>query len=321
MFTRREGLDAILHRSEPSAWSRFLSQPVLFLARTISLWHTKQAWGILARKKEQKLDNPSPRVPVTVVCISDTHNCQPDLPDGDILVHAGDLTQSGSLKEVQETIDWLNRQPHLHKIIVGGNHDLILDDNYHYHRSAHAGVDREKANIRWGNVIYLQNTSVTISCAHDRELKVYGSPFSVRHGNWAFQYPRATNIWDNSAIPADTDILITHGPPQGHLDLDRFGCKFLLEALWKLEKKPRLHVFGHVHGGYGTEESRFDAVQRAYDDVIVSNGGFGRLLFLLYAFLSSIVRVEQRSSTLFVNAAMVGGLRDEKRRAPIIINM
>ncbi|PGH16221.1 hypothetical protein AJ80_05244 [Polytolypa hystricis UAMH7299] len=188
---------------------------------------------------------------VTVVCISDTHNCQPRLVDGDILIHAGDLTQSGSLKEVQATIDWLNSQPHAQKVVIAGNHDLILDNNYRYHPSSHPGAFHRKESVNWGDVTYLQNSSVTLRCSHDRELKIYGSPFSLRHGNWAFQYPRTTNIWDEHSIPADTDILITHGPPQGHLDLDRFGYKFLLESLWKLRKKPQLHVFGHVHGGYG----------------------------------------------------------------------
>ena len=58
--------------------------------------------------------------PITVVCISDTHNLQPDLPDGDLLVHAGDLTSFGTFDELQSQLDWLNKQPHRYKIVIGG---------------------------------------------------------------------------------------------------------------------------------------------------------------------------------------------------------
>jgi 3',5'-cyclic AMP phosphodiesterase CpdA len=66
-----------------------------------------------------------------VVCVSDTHNSQAALPDGDVLIHAGYLTQSGSMKELKATVDWLRAQPHPNKIVVAGNHDLCLDANYH----------------------------------------------------------------------------------------------------------------------------------------------------------------------------------------------
>jgi hypothetical protein len=65
---------------------------------------------------------------ISVVCISDTHNTKPSLPDGDLLLHAGDLTQYGLFDELQAQLDWLNAQPHQHKIIIAGNHDLILDE-------------------------------------------------------------------------------------------------------------------------------------------------------------------------------------------------
>lgn len=301
MFGRREGgLDALLHRKPPSIWSQFLAHPVHFLARKIYAWR---------RLPSTKLSSP-----VTVVCVSDTHNCQPILPDGDILIHAGDLTQSGSLREVQATLDWMNRQPHPHKVAIAGNHELILDTTF---SSAHRD---HRQNIVWGEVIYLQDEAVTLKPSHDRDIKIYGSPWTRRQGNWAFQYTRTTDVW-HGTIPPDTDILVTHQPPKGHLDLDGFGCDFLLRELWRLSKKPRLHVFGHVHEGHGLELTCFDKVQRRYDDVICK-GGVLQLLSLLCSFLSTALQFTTRSrfTTWFVNASTVGGLRDEKRRKPITIN-
>ena len=222
MFSSREAsLDALLHRRRPSVWSEFLSHPVLFLAQKIYGWH-------------RILSSVEPLSPITVVCISDTHNCQPCLPDGDILIHAGDLTQSGSLSEIHSTLDWLNRQPHRYKVVIAGNHELILDSSF-------ASNSNCRQDIRWGDVIYLQNESITIKCSHGRNIKIYGSPWTPKHGNWAFQYSRTTDIW-HGTVPADIDILITHVPPRGHLDLNGLGCKFLLGELWRLQRKPRLHV-------------------------------------------------------------------------------
>ena len=62
--------------------------------------------------------------PINVVCISDTHNQQPDLPDGDLLLHAGDLTQDGSFDELQAQLDWLNGQRHRCKVVIAGNDGL-----------------------------------------------------------------------------------------------------------------------------------------------------------------------------------------------------
>jgi predicted phosphohydrolase len=303
MFGSREAsLEELLHRRRPSVWSEFLSHPVLFLAQKIYGWH--------------RILSAAPPSPITVVCISDTHNCQPCLPDGDILIHAGDLTQSGSLSEIHSTLDWLNRQSHRYKVVIAGNHDLILDSSISSHPNLNCRQD-----IRWGDVIYLQNESITVKCSHDRNIKIYGSPWTPKHGNWAFQYSRTTDIW-HGTIPADTDILITHVPPKGHLDLNGLGCKFLLRELWRLQRKPRLHVFGHVHEGYGIEQARFDSAQRAYDNVVLSEGGFLWLLYLLYIFLSAIHDAgRSMTSTWFVNASIVGGLRDEKRRKPIIVHI
>lgn len=55
-----------------------------------------------------------------IVCISDTHNNTPKLPPGDVLIHAGDLTNQGSYDELERTVAWLEKAPFEVKIVVAG---------------------------------------------------------------------------------------------------------------------------------------------------------------------------------------------------------
>jgi len=101
---------------------------------------------------------------------------------------------------------------------------------------------------------YLENIGVTIE-----GVSFWGSPYTPEFLNWAFMYPRghaANQYWDQ--IPAGLDVLITHGPPYGILDQsapgeEHLGCAELLKAVQK--KKPKVHIFGHIHGGAGTFEN------------------------------------------------------------------
>lgn len=114
---RNSSLDALIHQLRPSAWQQFLDRPCIFLARKFYTWQPAIPAQPLANY-------------VSIVCVSDTHNAQPKLPNRDILIHAGDLTQSGSLHELQKTVDWLRSQPHKTRIVITGNHDLILDARF-----------------------------------------------------------------------------------------------------------------------------------------------------------------------------------------------
>ncbi|GAB1320296.1 hypothetical protein MFIFM68171_10506 [Madurella fahalii] len=178
------GLDPLLHRPRPGAWQQFLDRPCIFLARML---YTRQP--VIPA---QPLADP-----VSVVCISDTHNFQLALPDGDILVHAGDLTQSGSLKELQAMVDWLRLQPHSIKIVIAGNHDTLLDSSY---VTAGKASSESKRDLDWGDLIYLENSGTTITCPNGRRLRVYGSLRSPRHGNWAFQYFRSDDEFLKSLV-------------------------------------------------------------------------------------------------------------------------
>ena len=211
------GLHEILNRKRPGPWQRFRAQPCIFLAQSLYAW---RRYIPAAPLKD----------PISVVCISDTHNNKVHVPDGDVLIHAGDLTQSGSFKELQQALDWLRSQPHHTKIVIAGNHDLLLDTQYN---NIPDQTVSERAQLDWGNLIYLENEKREILGANGRRLNVYGSPHSPRHGNWAFQYPRSKDIWIDS-IPEGIDILITHSPPSAHLDLLKFGCVHLLNSLCRV---------------------------------------------------------------------------------------
>ncbi|KAJ9635080.1 hypothetical protein H2199_008566 [Coniosporium tulheliwenetii] len=227
---------------------------------------------------------------------------------------AGDLTQFGSFQKLQTSIDWLNILPHKHKIVVAGNHDLHLDPAFRNPNPEQRGT------IEWGNIRYLQDDSIDLKCAGGRTVRVFGNPWIIRHGNWAFQYPHSVDVWRNT-IPPNTDILVTHTPPRGHLDLKYSGCAFLLDELWRLKSKPRLHVFGHVHEGYGQEWVMFDGLQKAYEDVMRGQRGFWALWRVVLQFLKVRTWPGKGGPTLMVNAAMVGGLRDEVKRVAVTVQL
>ncbi|KAF2273258.1 Metallo-dependent phosphatase [Westerdykella ornata] len=296
MLRREGGLDALLERPRPNLWQQFIREPCIFLATKLYEW--------------RRIVRSQPINPISVVCISDTHNSKPDIPAGEILIHAGDMSQSGTLKEIQQSLDWLNSLPHLFKILIAGNHDILLD-------STQPRADQvERASLNWGSVIYLNSESTTITCSNGRRLRIYASPLSPRHGNWAFQYSRNQDVW-HGKVPEGTDVLITHGPPKGHLDAGHLGCKFLLEELWR--RKPKLHVFGHVHEGYGLEWVQFDALQRAYENTVIAGGGIWNLGQVVLEFLYAMFSPVKESRGLLVNPSMVGGLRDDQRRRPITV--
>ncbi len=175
-----------------------------------------------------------------VVCISDTHgrHASLDIPDGDLLIHAGDLTDHGEWDLLESFDRWLETLAHPHKVVIAGNHDFCFER------------EPERAASMLSNATYLQDSSATVD-----GLRIYGSPWQPWFYDWAFNLGRGAEIaarW--AAIPTDTDILVTHGPPLGSGDrvvrsAEQVGCADLLRALDRV--RPRLHVFGHIHEGYG----------------------------------------------------------------------
>jgi Icc-related predicted phosphoesterase len=177
-----------------------------------------------------------------LVLIADTHGLHDkvQMPAGDILVCAGDITNTGTVAQVGAFNEWLKGLPYKHKIIIAGNHDWLFENQPSMARSMIT------------NAIYLQDESVEIE-----GIKFYGSPWQPWFCNWAFNLHRGEPLaakWN--IIPEDTDVLITHGPPYTILDRcmdnEMVGCRDLLERIEIV--KPKLHVFGHIHGGYGQEQ-------------------------------------------------------------------
>lgn len=180
-----------------------------------------------------------------VVCISDTHMQHLDLemPDGDILIHAGDGTDMGEVEEFVRLNAWfrkLKAEKYKDIIYVPGNHDLLFQDDPQYAREIMKDV----------TVLIDEGISV-------QGKSIYGSPWSVTFFDWAFMKPdlNLSQIW--AMIPENLDMLITHSPPYGILDENARGTRCGSMTLMKevLDKKPKFHVFGHIHEDGGKEYS------------------------------------------------------------------
>jgi Icc-related predicted phosphoesterase len=174
-----------------------------------------------------------------IVAMADTHNEHARLvvPDGDVLIHAGDLTGRGTLPELEQVADWLRAQPHAHKVVIAGNHDFALQRNPVTARALFHGLT------------FLEDGEATLA-----GLRIWGSPWQPWFHDWAFNARRGKEIdakW--KLIPEGLDVLVTHGPPAGFgdrcFDGEAVGCADLLRHLGRV--KPRLHLFGHIHEDRG----------------------------------------------------------------------
>ena len=185
-------------------------------------------------------------LPLKFVAISDTHcrHLNVKLPKGDVLLHAGDISYKGKKEEIVDFLLWFAKLPFKHKIFIAGNHDFYLEKE-------------KETNIQSlipEGVIYLNDSEVVID-----GIKIWGSPVTPWFFNWAFNRKRGKEIkkhWDK--IPADTDIILTHGPAYGILDTvlnnTNTGCKDLLNTIERI--KPKAHVFGHIHECYGAAKKK-----------------------------------------------------------------
>ena len=221
--------------------------------------------GYQITKITSKTTNPRECGMIRIVCISDTHSSvesvQPpyNVPDGDILIHAGDFTDYGEVDKVKEFNPLLGTLPHKHKIVIAGNNDTSFDpsvigpQNRFWEKLQHPELHMVKSFLT--NCIYLQDNHVTIE-----GYKIYGTPWQplfFGHGHRAFQIMHSdVEQWENvcSKIPSDTDILVSHGPPLGIQDVDAegnmCGSEVLLRHIVK-RVKPMYHIFGHIHASHG----------------------------------------------------------------------
>lgn len=180
--------------------------------------------------------------------ISDTHGLHHHedliIPDGDIIVHCGDVSNVGKINEIEGFLNWFSSLPYKNKIMVPGNHDFGFERSFDVLNNM---VDSRK-------VICLIDQSIEVE-----GIKFWGSPITPWFNNWAFNRFRGSEIehhWNK--IPDNVDVLITHGPPSyvSHLskvlDGQDVGCRDLYRTIKRV--KPKINCFGHIHEGYGIYE-------------------------------------------------------------------
>ena len=252
------------------------------------------------------------------------------MPNGDVLLHAGDLTVHGSFAELQARLDWLKTLPNRYKVVIAGNHDLLLDPEFvnRFPDRIYEGEGTSRSDLDWGDIIYLHNTAAQLAFpGSGRSLTVYGSPQTEQFGTWAFQYPPIRRVWPDS-IPEGVDILLVHGPPRGHLDEGGKGCPQLLREVRRVQ--PRLVVFGHIHDGHGREDIVYDAVEAMYDAVMARDKGLvaaiAMALSLLWAWAWRGLMLGRPTGgslarTTLVNAAMVPGRSSEREHEAIVVEL
>lgn len=190
-----------------------------------------------------------------ICAISDTHGKHRMIDlglipaDVDMLVHTGDMTWTGEYDVLADFNEWLQELSWIeHKIVIGGNHDKSLERQ------------RGLAQAILSNASYLEDDLIEID-----GFKIYGSPWAPRFGNWGFYADRGLEMakkWRHlTSGQVKPDILLTHTPPYGILDMvdsgQNVGCEELAKAIRIVN--PKLHVFGHIHEGYGRYRERADS--------------------------------------------------------------
>lgn len=212
--------------------------------------------------------------------ISDTHTYHEYLKvpeDIDIVIHSGDATNPRdrykSREEMLNFLEWYSSLLIENKIYVAGNHDLCIEK----------GLITSKDFSDRG-ITYLEGEDVIV-----RNLKIWGGPWTPTFGDgWAFNRSRDKiyKYWEN--IPEDTDIVITHGPPKGILDLSynrQNELEFCGDLAFKkrmLLIQPKLSCFGHIHNCDNIINAGYVKLQK-YETIfsngsVVTDGKFGQLL-------------------------------------------
>lgn len=227
--------------------------------------------------------------------VSDTHDKSPKpsdadqfayrepLPSADVLLHAGDLTMSGGLKNYKKILEWITAADAELKIVIAGNHDIDLHEEYYLtHSGEKDAVARKQIRevkelwtspkARSAGIVYLDEGLTTFTLKSGATFTIYTSPWQPEFWDWAFNYPRNEDRFNppikaSEPAPANpvpswpnVDVMLTHGPPHGILDTtsrgEVVGCMFLRNAVRRC--RPRLHCFGHIHEGWGAQRIHWD---------------------------------------------------------------
>jgi len=198
-----------------------------------------------------------------ITVLSDTHTRHGlipmvDLPGGDLLLHAGDIMNSGYNKnDIWDFCHWYQSlDQYEDKVFIAGNHDRMFQN---HPEDVKGWLDK------FPLINYLQDQELALyfdgpnGDMPENNIRIYGSPWQPEFYSWAFNLPKngieIAGKWE--AIPSNTDILVTHGPAFGTLDTvkgrehDNLGCELLAQRIEVV--KPKIHICGHIHSGYGYE--------------------------------------------------------------------
>lgn len=193
-----------------------------------------------------------------IMAISDTHGNLPDISPCDLLLHGGDICPGGYKEPILNQLKWINGPfrewlediPAKHVVMVPGNHDWLFEPQNQV----------ILPNLRWH--LLIDNLATIYG------LKIYGTPWQLPYGYWAFNAEEKDLERKYRYIPDDIDILISHGPPFGFGDKvietgfngkewfeyqRGVGSKSLMERI--LQIKPKLTVVGHIHEDRGIWET------------------------------------------------------------------
>ncbi|KAK3112851.1 hypothetical protein LTR53_010429 [Teratosphaeriaceae sp. CCFEE 6253] len=272
--------------------------------------------------------------------LSDTHNFERaaadpatcplahEMPKVDVLLHCGDLTQVGGISAYKKALRLLASFDAELKLVIAGNHDISLDGAYwRTHLDEDDEPEEHDAAVaimtgplaKEAGVTYLTEGTHRFTLRDGTTFSIFASPYQPDCGDWAFGYPRSEDHF--AGIPANLDIVMTHGPPAGYLDYipdkaEGAGCASLAKAVQVA--RPKLHCFGHIHEGYGHLLQNWQPVG--------TDGSTGKIAAVVVAQAGKPESCGQNMSlrvgldTLMVNAAVMDGC-NQPVNAPWLVEL
>jgi 3',5'-cyclic AMP phosphodiesterase CpdA len=291
---------------------------------------------------------------VKFLVISDTHGAQKHsaslakLPQADVVLHCGDLTENGTVKQVEEAIDWLGGIRAELKLCIAGNHEATVDRQFWAKQGGDADYHSRAIDALLGpqadqGVIFLTEGTYEFKLQSGAVFRIHASPFTPEFGVSAFQYhawedrynppedPRpgwaVSATVEGSVIPNDVDIVMTHGPAKYILDETsnggNAGCEHLRRAIARV--KPKLHCFGHIHRSAGARRIHWPS-SSATDIRLLSKEFVGRNQALQngYSALPPSSAEDFRNAkgdqTLAINAAIIDS-KGEPLNSPWLVEL
>ena len=282
----------------------------------------------------------SSTVKTRILVLSDTHNAPPypagakdqpyrwPLPKADVLLHAGDLTMTGTLEQNQKALELLTKVDADLKVVIPGNHDMTLHREYckgspislcpNYDDETLDKIEdlyTGKEALANG-IVYMVEGMRTFTLKNGARFTVYANAWQPEFYNWGFNYPREQDRFNKSAegaafqapqpVPdSGIDIMITHGPPMGILDEtsrgEAVGCTNLRRAVERA--KPALHVFGHIHEGWGGVKKTWTAKGSDGEDPLTSVGR--KAIKESTSAYCDATELKIGEETLFINASVM----------------